>query len=330
MSSDRTPRPWDIALVGASVPHAFVLSAVGSGLCRSKRDFDTHFVNSDSLQIVVQELTALGFFNSSGAVLELTAHGAALFRSLAHSVQSSNAASKTANSEASANREIARSDRIDAGPSDRSNHRTKSTDDGSLVGAGVGTGNRSIATGGVPSDPRMWYQTILYNRSLPPELFLIEQRRIVRHGDYELEVWLMPGQHVLRFERGGHCVCELLTSMARHLPSEGIVTASSCAGEVEFECDNRGLIYMTSVQTENLSEMLYATSLEELEQFARENSSLVHAWNDDAGRCLSLVDVQKYQTEVHVQSYHMIATTGLVIRTQTIFQHAGWHRSPPT
>ena len=46
-----------------------------------------------------------------------------------------------------------------------------------------------------------------------------------------------------------------------------------------------------------------------------------HAHNSN-GRNLSMVDVQRLTKEVHAQSYHLIAATGLVIRTQTIFEHA--------
>lgn len=166
------------------------------------------------------------------------------------------------------------------------------------------------------------YQIILYNRVLHPELFPLKGRRVIRHGAYELEAWVMPGAHLLRFERGGLCACELLTEHERSVPTIGIVTSFLCAGERDF--DHRftkdGVNYMTSVQTETLSDNLYQSTFEEIREIVRENSALAHTWDDEAGKCMSVVDVQRYNTEVHAQSYHLIAALGLVLRTQTIFE----------
>jgi hypothetical protein len=79
---------------------------------------------------------------------------------------------------------------------------------------------------------------------------------------------------------------------------------------------------MTTVQTESLSENLYIATCEEMTGHSRENSSLVHTWDEESGRGMSIVDIQKYATEVHVQAYHLLPAGGIVIRTQSIFEHA--------
>ncbi|MFZ4574154.1 MAG: hypothetical protein ACOYN0_07135 [Phycisphaerales bacterium] len=166
------------------------------------------------------------------------------------------------------------------------------------------------------------YQIVFYERALHPELFQLRGRRVVRQGKYELEAWVMPGQHVLRFESGAVCACELLTDQERNLPSTGVVAAFLCAGERDFEHRLRGATYMSTVQTETLSENLYANTFEEMVQFSRENQALSHFWTDDTGRCASIVDIQRYQDQVHAQAYHLLASQGLVVRTQSIFEHA--------
>lgn len=35
-----------------------------------------------------------------------------------------------------------------------------------------------------------------------------------------------------------------------------------------------------------------------------------------------MIDTQRYNREIHAQAYHLIAQGGVVIRTQTIFEHA--------
>jgi hypothetical protein len=167
------------------------------------------------------------------------------------------------------------------------------------------------------------HQILLYSRALHPELFQLRSRRVHKRGDYELEAWLMHGMHVLRFGLKGACVCELLTDQDRS-PVSGIVTAFPCAGEREFEhtFEDEGVTVMTTIQTETLNENIYDSTYAEFCDLARQNGSLIAKWNDDHGKSLSVIDVQEYPEEVHVQCYHMLATGRNVLRTQTIFEQA--------
>lgn len=168
------------------------------------------------------------------------------------------------------------------------------------------------------------YQSILYSRGVHPELFDIRARRGIRHGRYGFEAWLLPGRHVLVFEFAGHCLTEHVTDQERGLPDAGVVEAFLCAGERELErqFEDSKIGYMTSAQTEQLGENLFQATYEELDELARDTKALTHRWNDESGRCLSLVDTQRFSREVHIQCYHMIAREGLVLRTQSIFEHA--------
>lgn len=166
------------------------------------------------------------------------------------------------------------------------------------------------------------YQVVLYSRALHPEFFQLRARRVVRHDGYEFEAWLMGGAHLLRFEHGPVCACELLTDQESALPEHGVVTAFLCAGERDFDHAflNGRVNYITTVQTETLSENLYLATHDELAGFAREVDGVSHAWSDEAGPCLSMLDIQRMNREIHVQAYHLIAREGAVIRTQTIFE----------
>ncbi|MCA9287214.1 MAG: DUF2617 family protein [Phycisphaerales bacterium] len=198
------------------------------------------------------------------------------------------------------------------------------------------------------------YQMLLYDRALHPELFSLKARRVVRHGPWELEAWVMQGQHLLRFECGAVCASELVTDQEAGLPTAGALSAFLCAGERDFEHrfgsanggsangfpanggsrpavvggavgggnGAGGVVYMTTVQTETLSENLYAATCEEMAGHIKENDSLVHAWEGEMGAGMSIVDVQRYAKEVHAQAYHLLPSGGIVIRTQTIFEHA--------
>lgn len=168
----------------------------------------------------------------------------------------------------------------------------------------------------------LMYQVLLYGRALHPELFSLKARRVVRTADYELESWLMNGCHLLRFEHGGLCACELLTDQDRDLPSNGVVTAFQCVGEHDFEhrFKEERVNYITTVQTETLSENQFLSAFDEYLDFAKATKALSHQWRDDSGGCLSIVDVQQHSREVHAQSYHFVAAPRLVLRSQSIFE----------
>lgn len=168
------------------------------------------------------------------------------------------------------------------------------------------------------------YRLVVYKKSLHPELFRVKNRITVRHGAYEFEGWVMPGGHVMRFQHETGIITELVTEQDTGLPERGVVAAFPCAGERDHEqAVGDTLKYVTTVQTETLSENLYLATLRELFDFAKEVDAVAHSWLDpDGGRCFSFIDVQRYRKEIHAQCYHLIATGGVVLRSQTIFEHA--------
>jgi hypothetical protein len=166
------------------------------------------------------------------------------------------------------------------------------------------------------------YNLLLYRKALHPEFFAVDGRRRVDHGDYELEAWIFKGGHVVRFQHGGLCVCEVVAEHFDHLPEKGRVNILPCAGEHDHEEKvSEQLTYMTSMQTETLSDHLYLGTYREMVEHAKGCDGLLVTWDDSARKPnLSLVDIQRYRTEVHVQSYHLRSDCGLVLRTQSLFQ----------
>lgn len=167
------------------------------------------------------------------------------------------------------------------------------------------------------------YRLILYRRALHPELFRVRGRRTVEHGGYEFECWIMPGSHLMRFQHGNHCATELITDQEEGIPDRGVVAAIPCAGERDHEqAFGESIRYCSTVQTETLPESLYKATYAELTQFAKESDALLHTWtDDDGGLCASILDVQRFRKEIHAQAYHLLAQGGLVLRTQSIFEH---------
>jgi hypothetical protein len=166
------------------------------------------------------------------------------------------------------------------------------------------------------------YRLLLYQRALHPELFGIQDRRSVVQPNYELESWVIPGGHVLRFQAAGRCVTEAVADQDQQLPQRGLLHALPCLGEKEMEDTVENAIrYVTSVQTEQLSDNLYAATLTEMKEFAVESKAMHFEWTDTEGsQNLSVLDLQRYKGEIHAQAYHLIGAAGFVLRTQTIFE----------
>jgi len=171
------------------------------------------------------------------------------------------------------------------------------------------------------------HELMLYDRALHPELFHLRGRRRVSRPSYELECWLTESGHALRFERHGVCVSEVVTDRPGSMPESGVVARFSVAGDHDFDhaFADTGINYMTTVQTEHLSQNLFLSTLDEMRSYARDVEALTHEWPGEQGGgrggSLSVLDVQRFNKEVHVQGYHLMARGGAVLRTQTIFEH---------
>ena len=167
------------------------------------------------------------------------------------------------------------------------------------------------------------YNMLLYRNALHPEFFGIEGRRRISHGDYEFEAWIFRGGHALRFHHDGLCLNEIVTDETESLPERGLTATFPCAGEKDHETTfGERLLYVTSMQTEVLSDHLYLGTYNEMLQHGRQFGGLMSMWTaENEGKTnLSLVDTQRFADSVHVQSYHLRSDCGLVLRTQTIFQ----------
>jgi hypothetical protein len=163
----------------------------------------------------------------------------------------------------------------------------------------------------------------IFRGAIHPEFFQIERRCRIRHGEYEFEAWICRGGHALRFEHNGQCISEVVSEEIDSLPERGHVTTLPCAGEKDHEAEfGDRVMYVTSMQTETLSDHLYLSTYNELLEDGRENAdSIMSVWTDELGKPnMSLLDTQRYGDEVHVQTYHLRSDCRLVLRSQTIFQ----------
>ncbi|RLS21614.1 MAG: hypothetical protein DWH71_04315 [Planctomycetota bacterium] len=166
------------------------------------------------------------------------------------------------------------------------------------------------------------YAMLLYRRAVHPEFFGIEARRKMQHGDYEFEGWIFKGGHCVRFQYGAITFCEVVVDNPTSLPDRGLAGTLPCAGEHDHEEKiTENITYMTTIQSESLSDHLYLGTYKEMLQHGRDSDSLMTCWTDPNGKPnLSIIDMQRFRNEIHAQSYHLRAGSGLVLRTQSLVQ----------
>lgn len=191
-----------------------------------------------------------------------------------------------------------------------------------------------------PSISTPSHSLILYTRPLHPELVQMKARKTVQlkglgtgpsrlAGAAEFEAWLTPLGHMLRYQTKTHCFCELVTDRDAGLPTSGVAFSVPAIGEKDHEelFTEACVLYTTSLQTETLPAPIYHTTYREMLELAEEVDALLHTWtipttgkDPMGGRCLSMLELQRFDDEMHAQSTHMFPVGGLVLRTQTVFQ----------
>ncbi len=173
------------------------------------------------------------------------------------------------------------------------------------------------------------YSMMLYRGPVHPEFFQIAGRRQSSHPDFDFEAWVFPGGHVLRFEHATTTLSEIVTDDPNELPERGLVTTLPCSGERDFEeVFGERISFVTSIQTENLSDHLYLGTYQEMLEHGEDPSCLMTKWKDPSGHpSLSLIEFQRYSDQIHVQTYHLRGESLMVLRTQSIFQ-AGVDEQP--
>ena len=166
------------------------------------------------------------------------------------------------------------------------------------------------------------YGMLLSRGPVHPEFFKIAGRKQSSHADFDFEAWIFPGGHVLRFEHATTTLCEVVTDKATELPERGLVTTLPCNGERDFEeIFGDRITFVTSIQTETLSEHLYLGTYQEMLDHGKDPAHLVTTWKETAEHpSLSLIEFQRYHDQVHVQTYHLRGDSLSVLRTQSILQ----------
>lgn len=136
---------------------------------------------------------------------------------------------------------------------------------------------------------------------------------------YSLIVQVSKGLHAFTLSHSNTEVSEVLC----HRGVVGLNSIAACAITPRSEPDSAPPVYLgyvrvhANLESESLSPHEYNETLADLISHGEAHRAHIAAWRDCHGKNASMVLVRMLRREVQAEAYHLSASTGLVIRTQT-------------
>jgi hypothetical protein len=164
---------------------------------------------------------------------------------------------------------------------------------------------------------------LLYQRTLHPEFFKIQDSEQISRRAYEADVWLVEGGHVITFTANKNTLTEVIVNQHDTLQDRNLLQSIQCRGEKYHEMTvGPNIKYMISTQEEQLTQTLYDATREEISAYSakRELMSAEGQFPGEGGGYLSVLDIERRSHELLVQSFHLFDDNLTVIKTQAIFE----------
>lgn len=162
----------------------------------------------------------------------------------------------------------------------------------------------------------------LFDRPVHPELFNIYESLHFSQGDYEVTLWNTGGSHVISVFVGSHCVTELVCPPDQLLPKQGLVESFGFKGTKKFRHRSpQGLSYHFNAEVEAMSPNVYKHTYKEFKKMGRKRGLLVEFPQAavDGVIPFSYLDFEARCNELHLYTYHALAQSRTVLKTQTLF-----------
>jgi len=164
---------------------------------------------------------------------------------------------------------------------------------------------------------------VLYNRALHPELFDIYHDCSIVESYFDASIWVTGCSHVIRFSVGDLSITEVIAEADDELPERGLVASFRCRGEKQHQYDHEtGVRYMMNLQTESVSEKVYAKVHADLSSSGDKRGLFVPfpQWQVGDLTPFTYVDMRATPRGLHVFAFHTFPEDLTVIKTQTLFE----------
>ncbi len=164
---------------------------------------------------------------------------------------------------------------------------------------------------------------MVYSRALHPELFEIHHDHRIVKEHYEVQMWITGLSHLIGFYREDAAVTEVIAGVDAMLPHRGKLMSLPFRGERDEQFDHAdGIRYLTSFQTEQMSQRVYAKTHQDLLDQADQRGLFVPfpQWASNSVAPFTYVDYEAKPGQLHVFAYHAFPEERTLIRTQSIFE----------
>ena len=163
----------------------------------------------------------------------------------------------------------------------------------------------------------------LFERSIHPELFSVQQRAIIRQPDYTAEVAICEFGHAVVFRVGSQTTTEVLARQGQDLPDRNRVLhrrVQGCRDESRKLAND--VMYHVSYQVEKLSPDVFLNLHEELLSDCRQ-APISHCYSSQnrlAPAALSFIQTDVWPRSFLIHSFHTFPDDCAIVKTQSLFE----------
>ena len=167
-------------------------------------------------------------------------------------------------------------------------------------------------------------QFLLFQRSLHPELFRIDQVKRIDHRRYSAEIWIVGLSHVVTVNHGRNSITELITDETEVLPKAGLANSFPFRGEKDhMQSFGDDMRYILSSQVERMTANLFAATHRDLVRHASKRGIFrtFDDWTGEDGlQPFTFIDFESRDEEFHVHAFHAFPEDLTILKMQSIFE----------
>jgi hypothetical protein len=166
----------------------------------------------------------------------------------------------------------------------------------------------------------------VFNRALHPDWFAVRAFRRIARGNWEADVRIVAGGHVVIFRSGLVRLAEVLGGSETPLPESGVLFQSSIGHERSTTLRPGGpLEYQTCFEVERVDPQIFAHLSEEMTLDATPDR-LYHRFrpaNRMAPAPISHIRIDPRAQGLSIHSFHTFPDELAIVRTQSLFETCG-------
>lgn len=163
----------------------------------------------------------------------------------------------------------------------------------------------------------------LFERSIHPELFQVQQREVIRQPEYVAEVAVCEFGHCVSLRVNNGTMTEVLARRSQDFPEQNRLMHRRVKGSRdETRRLSSGIMYHMSYQVEKLAPEIFLNLHEELLSDCRQ-APISHCFcsqNRLAPAALSFIQTDVWPKSLLIHSFHTFPDDCAIVKTQSLFE----------